>query len=54
MQALVFEWGLCRENPDRLLAMPLSRINFWAEMASEWNDYKADISRRRQQRQRGR
>lgn len=45
----MFEWGLCRDDPDRLTAMPLSRINYWAEMAGEWNEYRADLDRRRQQ-----
>lgn len=34
--ALVFEAGLCRDDPDKLLAMPIKRILFWYDLCVGW------------------
>jgi hypothetical protein len=40
--ALVYEMGICRDDPERLLAMPIQRILFWYDLAVGWRKVQTD------------
>ena len=34
--ALVFEAGICRDDPNRLLAYPIRQLLFWYDLCVAW------------------
>lgn len=38
--ALMFDWGICADDPRRLFSMPVGDILQLNRMAAEWSAYK--------------
>ena len=49
---LAFEVGFCRDDPDRLMQMPLRHLLFWYDLYIGWREKKAEIQAKAEAKQR--
>ena len=48
---LAFEAGFCRDDPARLLQMPLRHLLFWYDLYIGWREKKAEVQAKAQAKQ---
>lgn len=50
--ALVFEAGLCRDDPNRILTYPIRQLLFWYDLCVGWRKEVAKASEEQTSKQR--
>lgn len=50
--ALVFEAGLCRDDPNRILTYPIRQLLFWYDLCVGWRREVAKATEEQASRQR--
>jgi hypothetical protein len=48
---LVFEAGVCRDDPNRLLTYPVRQLLFWYDLCVAWRSEMAKANKRQEQTQ---